>query len=423
MAHAEATKEAQDERLAPLEKENNELREELETLKEELQKTEDVEKQVKDVLEKFEGILKTSEADNQRLRAELAQSATLREENEALKLFVQKATVMVTEERAKNLELTRLVESSGTGNQRLEQSRSTVDVMRESLRSRKSAEGSRRSEPNTRFDEDQGIKEATEDEENEASGSGSNSRKMTNVSRKDEKQINVNLEGPISNKKQAPTSKRTPLNQTASNPSLISQTPLKQAASSQSVKQSDRPTPSVKVADSSDFRANQKPVQLKKQPNPVVVRGSQATELTDYYTQELQALRDAAETSDDAGDELYQSHVQKSARGSGLPSKGSQPSQDQLMELLEQNKQLKMMNQLLHSSQKQLFESKQQHLEQTLSKVDRNLADPGAGTHPGRSAETLARRTAEEDQQCQGQECKNRQAEGRHHQHAGSVVL
>lgn len=371
MAEAETAKAGLEQRLDPLEKDNAELRTELETLKEELEKTEDVERQVKDVLEKFEGILKTSEADNKRLRAELAETAALREQNEALKLYVQKATVMVTEERAKNLELNRLLEQTGTGHLAVDQSRSTAEAMRESLRSRKSTENAPlRMDPSKQFDEDQEIKEATEDEENEASASASNSKNF-GASRDQVHQVNVNLEGPTTNKKSAPTSKRT-----ANNPSLISQTPLKQTASSQNLGKTGRATPSVKVADSTDFRTNQKPVQLKKQPNPVVVRGSQATDLDDYYTEKLQNLREAAESSDDAGDELYSSGIQRSARGLAQSSNFTQPSQDQLMELLEQNKQLKMMNQLLHSSQKQLLESKQQHLEQTLSKVSVMMTRP-----------------------------------------------
>lgn len=369
MAEAETAKAGLEQRLEPLEKDNSELRTELETLKEELEKTEDVERQVKDVLEKFEGILKTSEADNKRLRAELAETAALREQNEALKLYVQKATVMVTEERAKNLELNRLLEQTGTGHLTLDQSRSTAEAMRESLRSRKSTDNAPlRLDPSKQFDEDHEIKEATEDEENEASASVSKSKNF-GASRDHIHQVNVNLEGPITNKKSVPTSKRTAIKESANNPSPISQTPLKQTASSQSLGKTGRATPSVKVADSTDFRANQKPVQLKKQPNPVVVRGSQATDLGDYYTEKLQNLREAAESSDDAGDELYSSGIQRSARGLAQSSNFTQPSQDQLMELLEQNKQLKMMNQLLHSSQKQLLESKQQHLEQTLSKV------------------------------------------------------
>lgn len=347
------------------------MKEQLDGMKEELQKTEEVEKQVKDVLEKFEGILKASEADNKRLRLEVQEASILREENEALKMFVQKATVMVTSERAKNQELTRLLEDNliripQSGNQALEQSRSTADAMRESLRSRLSADGRlRTSDSGSKYGDDEKINEAPEDQEYEVESSRPSSKQLNSKvpqPQKAESQTNVEIQSAQRNK--APKDIREPTRASVAavkSPSKTGQSQQKPAASSY--------TPKVKIADSTDFKLNQ--AQLKKQFEPRFVRGSDAVDLADFTSPNQETLD---QDSDQEGDELYQSGMSgkgmRSTTNRLLSSGNLTAEQEQKMvELLEQNRQLKMMNELLHSSQKQLLQTKQQQLDNSISKV------------------------------------------------------
>jgi hypothetical protein len=373
LAETLVEKEELEKNSGPLGKENEELKEELEALKGELRKTEDVERQVKDVLEKFEGILKTSEEDNKRLRAELNQAGALREENEALKMFVQKATMMVTEERARNQELTKLLEGNlprrGIA-QALEQSRSTADALRDTMRSRQSADNLLRgSDAGSRYDEDQQINEATEDEENEEVESKpeskkSESRKLAQSS--DDAEVMIQTGAPA-NKRQTPSAKKAPTG--------VTPTPQKASISQQkgSLKKS---TPAVKVADSNDFKQVQAQVQLKKNPNPKIVRGSVAIDTSDELapkgSRNQKEQEDSGDELDQGYDELYQSRrlgmnpTYSRPTGSAF---GSVNNDGQLLELLEQNRQLKMMNDLLHTSQKQLLQAKQQEMDSSISKV------------------------------------------------------
>jgi len=356
----------------PVMKENEELKEEVEGLKVELKKTEEVERQVKEVLDKFEGILKASEEENKRLRAEISNGGVVREENEALRMFVQKATVMVTEERARNQELTQLLRATNTNTnstsnvpQPLMLSRSTADPTNDTLRSRQSAENfARGSDAGSRL-EDQQINEATEDEENEEVESRrSESGRLERGSEDGEVEIRSGLVG---KKRKTPTAKKVATfpNQSPVKSNVYQQKePLKKA------------TPAVKIADSNDFKQMQAQVQLKKNPNPKLVRGSvgvdASNEKASKVSRKLQELEDSADDLDQGYDELYESRRQgmnptyNRATSSGY---GSATNNTQLLELLEQNKQLKMMNDLLHTSQKQLLQAKQQEMDSSLSKV------------------------------------------------------
>jgi hypothetical protein len=354
-------------------KENEELKEELEGLKGELKKTEDVERQVKDVLERFEGILKTSEEDNKRLRGELSNVGALREENEALKMFVQKATMMVTEERARNQELTKLLEGAAPRRgiaQALEQSRSTADALRDTMRSRQSADNLLRgSDAGSRFDEEQQINEATEDEENEEVESKpeskiSESRRLAGASEDAEVMIQSGLG---QKKRQTPTAKKAV--------TVPTQTPLKTNISQPKV-QPNKVTPAVKIADSTDFKQIQAQVQLKKNVNPKLVRGSVAVDAAEESARKVSRKtyqqEDSADELDQGYDELYQSSRQgmnPTYNRASASAFGSEINQSKILELLEQNRELKMMNDLLHRSQEKLVQAKQQQSDSSISKV------------------------------------------------------
>ena len=386
LAEAEVLKENLEKKVDPLEKENDELREQLDSMKEELQKTEEVEKQVKDVLEKFEGILKASEADNKRLRLEVQEASILREENEALKMFVQKATVMVTTERAKNQELTKLLQENhirvpAGGNPALEQSRSTVDAMRESLRSRQSVEGKLRSaDSGSKYGDDEQINEVPEDQENETENSKPSSK---HTNQKKESQNQGISDSQNIQRSKAP--KESQVSAKKNSAASAMKSPSKAAVQSGQKPSLSSNTPKMMMADSLDFKLNQ--AQLKKQPQPRFVRGSDAVDSEDYTSPNQETLEQDADQDD--RDELYQSRMSgKGLRASSnrmLISGGvSAEQEEQMLELLEQNKQLKMMNDLLHSSQKQLLQTKQQQLDNSISKVVCcSHPDIGTGTHSG----------------------------------------